>query len=217
MVFIDRNKFASPRPDSIAKIIKGNDYWAFSRARQVIAIANDEKNRIIQAAHRAYEAEKNRGYQEGQERAKFEQSANMIAIVSQTVDYFSKVEAQMVDLVLEAIQKIIMDYSDREKITEVVRSSLSLVRNQKFITVKVHPSQSDYILTNVANLKESFPSIEHIDVATDSAIQIDACIIESDVGKVEASMQSQIEALRVTLKRVFGACEENYDGDDVNA
>ncbi len=214
MVFIDRTKTLTPRPESQGKVIKGKDFWTFSKARQVLASANGEKKRIIESAINEFEEEKKRGYREGQESAKFEQSANMIAIVSQTVDYFAKVEAQMVDLVLEAVQKIIVDFDDREKVIKVVKSSLSLVRNQKFITVIVHPSQSESIKINVNELKAAFPSIEHIDIASDPSVSVDACIIESEIGRVEASMDSQIEALRSTLERVFGLHEKKSDSDD---
>ncbi len=214
MVFIDRMKVFPPRPAPQNKVIKGKDFWAFNRARQVLAAANVEKKRIIESALNAFEEEKKRGYREGQESAKFEQSANMIAIVSQTVDYFSKVESQMVDLVLEAVQKIVSDFDDREKVVKVVKNSLSLVRNQKLITVIVHPSQNESIKNKVNELKDSFPSIEHIDVTSDPAICIDACIIESEIGRVEASMSSQIEALRSTLERVFGAGEKESLPDD---
>jgi type III secretion protein L len=96
MVFINRGCATIACPDPIEKIIKGRDFWTFRRAREAMAHANKEKDRIISLAKTAYEEEKKRGYNDGVEFAKLEQSQNMIAIVSQTVDYFSSVESQMV-------------------------------------------------------------------------------------------------------------------------
>ncbi len=206
MVFISRGHVLS-HPDLAEKVIKAEDFWAFAQAKQALSEAKIEEDRIISSACLAYEEEKKRGYREGLEMAKLEQSANMIAIVSQTVDYFSKVEVQMVDLVMEAVQKIVMDFDDREKVLKVVRTSLSLVRNQKYITVVVHPSQSGIVSQGIESIKSCFPSIEKIDVTIDSRLGLDACVIESEIGRVEASMKGQIEALRSTFKKVFGTPE----------
>ncbi len=207
MVFIARSDILS-RVEVADKVIKGRDFWAFSRAKKALMDANDEKDRIVGAACTAYEDEKKRGYREGVELAKLEQSANMIAIVSQTLDYFSKVEAQMVELVMEAVQKIASDFSDREKVIKVVRNSLTLVRNQKYITVVVHPSQSEGVIEGIRIIRSGFPAIENIDVVTDPKLDTDACVIESDVGRVEASMTGQIRALRSTFEKVFGTPAE---------
>ncbi len=204
MVFIARSDILN-RLEVADKVIKRRDFWAFSRAKKALADANNEKDRILNSAIAAYEGEKKRGYREGMELAKLEQSANMIAVVSQTLDYFSKVEAQMVDLVMEAVQKIASDFDDKEKVIKVVRNSLMLVRNQKYITVVVHPSQSEGVIEGIKVIRSGFPAIENIDVVTDPKLSIDACIIESDVGRIEASMTGQIKALRATFEKVFGA------------
>jgi type III secretion protein L len=71
--------------------------------------------------------------------------------------------------------------------------------------VKVHPEQADEIRSHIESFKLSFPGIEQIEVITEPHIARDACIIESDIGRVEASMSGQIEALRSTFERVFSA------------
>lgn len=204
MAFIFSTHSEVSRVDIADKVIKAKDFWAQKKAAQTIADAVSQRDSIIQAAQSAYQAETKRGYKEGWDAAKLEQSAHMIDIISQTIDYFAKVEVQMVDLVMDAVKRIASDFDDREKVLKVVRNSLSLVRNQKFITVKVNPSQMFAIESSVKDLMEAYPAIEHIDIASDPGISDDACIIESDIGRIEASMEGQIEALRATFKKVFG-------------
>ncbi|MCE2870503.1 MAG: hypothetical protein LW714_03705 [Oxalobacteraceae bacterium] len=124
--------------------------------------------------------------------------------------HFSKVEDQMVDLVLDAVRRIIDDYSDHEKIRMVVKSSLSLVRNRRQISIKIHPSNIDTIQLQVADLLEKYPGIERLEVITDIQLSKDGCVIESDIGQVEASMSGQIDALRESLSRVFGS-DRNFN------
>ncbi len=205
MVFIHRADQELSRPEAEGKVIKAQDFWTYRKARQAMAEGIARRDRIIGAALSAFEAEQQRGYREGREAARLEQTANMIEIISQTVDYFAKVEAQMVDLVMDAVRRIANDFDDREKVIKVVRNSLALVRNQKHITVKVHPSRLDELRANTRSLEDAYPGIENIEAIADPGIAEDACLIESDIGQVEASMSGQIEALRATFERVFGS------------
>ncbi len=205
MVFIVRNEQPISRPDAEDKVIKAQEFWSYRKARQAVHEANAKSKQIIEDSVAAFEDEKRRGYKEGLEAARLEQTGNMIEIISQTVNYFAKVEAQMVDLVMDGMQKIVNGFDDNEKVVKVVRSSLALVRNQKQITVKVHPSQISNLNDSLKTLFEAYPGIEHIEVLGDSTLTLDACVIESDIGQVEASMSGQLQALQSTFERVFGS------------
>lgn len=205
MAFLVLTKDDLGRLDKSKKIIKACDVWALHDARKAVEDGRARRNQILDAAMAAFEAEQRRGYLEGRENAKLEQTGNMVSIISQTVDYFAKVEEQMVDLVLEAVRRIIDDYSDHEKIHMVVKTSLALVRGRRQITVKVHPMNLESIQSQIAGLLEKYPGIERLEVITDPQLTKDACIIESDIGQVEASMSGQIDALKESLGRVFGS------------
>jgi type III secretion protein L len=205
MVFIVRSDTAIGHPVSSGKIIRGKDFWAFREAREAVAAGEARRDAIVAAGLSAFETEQRRGFQSGLEAARLEQTSNMIEIISQTVDYFSKVEAQLVDLVLDAVRRIANDFDDREKVIKVVRNSLAIVRNQRQVLVKVNPAQVSTIREQVYALKEAFPTLENLEVAPDSTLSEDACVIESDIGRVEASMSGQIEALRSTFEKVFSA------------
>ena len=209
MVFIHRTDQELSRPESEGKIIRAEDFWTFHKAREALAEGVARRDQIIGAALSAFEAEQRRGYREGREAARLEQTANMIEIIGQTVDYFAKVEAQMVDLVMDAVRRIANDFDDREKVIKVVRNSLTLVRNQKHITVKVHPSRIEDLRANMRSLQDAYPGIENIEAIAEPGIADDACVIESDIGQVEASMSGQIEALRSTFERVFGSARSD--------
>lgn len=160
---------------------------------------------ILDAANEIFEVEQRRGYQEGREEAKIEQTVNMVSIVSQTLDYLSKIELQIVDLVLKSVRRITEDFSDKEKILSVVKMSLSLVRSQQQLRVFIHPENFDFIQTQINNLIEKYPSIEQLDIVPDASLPKDACIVDSEIGRVEASISGQISALKSSFQKVFGS------------
>lgn len=204
MALIIRRQESLTRLDAKSKIIKSQDVWAYQDAKRIVLEAMQRKDQIIDSAHAVFNVEQKRGYREGRESARLEQTKNMIEIITQTVDYFARVESQMVDLVIDAVRRIINEFDDREKVIKVVRSSLALVRNQKYISLKVHPDKISAVREHLVILKEIYPSIEQIEIIGDPKLANDACIIISDIGQVEASMSGQVEALRSSFEQVFG-------------
>jgi type III secretion protein L len=214
-VFVIREFSELSRPEVAEKIIKAKDFWAFKDAERALADALHKQKQIISSAQDAYEAERQRGYAEGSESAKLEQSGSMVEIVSQTVEYYGKVESQMVDLVLDAVRKVVSDFDDRKRVTTVVQNCLDLVRSQKHLQLSVHPSQVDYLRGQIGELQKIYPSISHIDVHPDAKLASDACVVESEIGTVEASLAGQVEKLREALAVVFEQPPEVEDDDDI--
>ena len=204
MAFLIPKPRSEEQPDSRNKIIRNEDYWDYLEAKQVIADAVSRKSKIIQDAKLAFEEEKKRGYRDGFEEAKLEQSSNMIEIIGKTVDYFARVEAQMVDLVMDAVRRILSDYDNRERVIQVVKQSLAMVRSQKNISIRINTENYEIMNSTITELKDMYKNIEQIEIISDHLIPVDACIIESDIGKVEASMSGQIDALKRSFAQVFG-------------
>jgi type III secretion protein L len=115
--------------------------------------------------------------------------------------------------VLDAVRKVINDFDDRERVSTVVRSCLDLVRSQKHVSVSVHPSQVEYIRGQVEELRRDFSAIVQIDIHPDSELGVDACIVESEIGVVKASLAGQVEILRERLSGAF-APKVDPDADD---
>jgi type III secretion protein L len=200
---VRRDLAASVAPAT--QVLSGQDLAAWRSAQDLVAAAELQAQAIRADAQTAYDAEKKRGYEEGLEEARLEQAEQMIENVSRTIDYFSKVEGQMVDLVMQAVQKIISDFDDQERVLITVRNALSVVRNQKQMTLRLHPLQVDVVKARVNELLASYPGVGYLDIVGDNRLQADACILESEIGLVEASLEGQMAALRGAFTKVLGS------------
>jgi type III secretion protein L len=217
MVFIARGGPDLSRPDLSRKIIKARDFWAYSDARRAVDEALARKEEILRSAQEAYRAERERGYTEGNESARLEQSGSMIEIVNRTAEYYGRVESEMVDLVLEAVRKVVSEFDDRERVSTAVRNCLDLVRSQKNLRLSAHPSQVEFLREHIGELRRDYPNIAHIEVHPDAKLAADACMVESDIGIVEASLHGQVQALRETLSTVFAAKDDEAQEQDADA
>lgn len=188
-----------------AKIVRAGELFAFRSAEEIVAEASDQSDRILAETESAFQQERQRGYQEGHEAAQLEQSEQMIENIGRTVDYFARVEGQMVELVMRAVRKIIEGFDDDERVLIAVKSALSVVRNQKQITLRTHPHQTEIVRARVNEVLAAYPGIGYLDIVADSRLKADACIVETEIGTVEASLEGQIEALRTAFEKVLGS------------
>jgi len=177
---------------------------AFAEVEATLDAARDEAARLAQASQSAYEAERRRGYADGMAQAREEQAERMIEVVGRTVDYFERIEQRMVTLVTDAVRRITSEAPDRERVLAVIRSVLSVVRNQKEMTLRLNPAQVDGVQVHLNDLLLTYPGTGYIDLMPDSRIAMDACILESEMGFVEASLEGQLRAMRTVFERVLG-------------
>lgn len=205
MVFIVRQEHGLGRLDPSRKIVKAADYRAWRDAHALVAAAGDEAAGIVAGAQAGYEAECRRGYLDGLEESKLETAERMIETVGRTVDYFAKVENRMIELVMGAIRKIVADFDDRERVRVVVRNALSVVRNQKQVTLRIAPEQVETVKGALNDLLAEYPGLGYLDIVADPRLAADACILESEIGLVEASVSGQIEAIEKAFARILGS------------
>lgn len=185
-------------------VVRAAELAAWHEASDAVTVALTQAQAIVDSAEAAREAERQRGYADGLEQSRMENAGHMIESVSSTIDYFNKVEGRMVDLVMQAVQKIIYDFDDAERVLITVKNVLSVVRNQKQLTLRLPPHEAEAVKARVNDLLSAYPGIGYIDIVGDHRLAAGACVLESEIGRVEASLDSQLSALRSAFERIFG-------------
>ena len=187
------------------RIVRAADVAAWAQAEGLLAAARAQADAIVAGAEDALAAERARGYAEGMAEARMEQAEKMMDTVGRTVEYFAAVEGDMVALVMGAVRKIIDGYDDHERVLLVVKNALAVVRNQKQMTLRLPPAQVDPVRARVNELLAAYPGVGYLDIVADARLQGDACILESEIGLVEASIDGQVAALEGAFRKVLGS------------
>jgi type III secretion protein L len=193
------------RIDPAARVRRPPDRAAWAGAQELLAQARAQADAIVGGAQAAYEQESRRGYEEGRESALLDQAEKMIETVGRTVEYFAGVENEMVELVMAAVRKVVDGFDDREKVMVVVRNALAVVRNQKQMTLRLNPAEVDMVREQINDLLAAYPGVGYLDILADGRLARGACILESEIGMVEASLEGQIQALRQAFQRTLGS------------
>lgn len=187
------------------KILRAREHMALFTSKSLIKAAKDQAAQIIEKAQQEREIELKRGYDQGMEEAQLQAAENMIENVSRTIDYLSNVEQQMVNLVMESVRKIFVDFNDEERTILVVKNALSVVRNQKQMVLRIAPDKVELVRGRLNDILSHFPGIGYIDIVSDGRLQADSCILETGIGTVEASLEGQLTALENVFRKTLGS------------
>jgi type III secretion protein L len=186
------------------RIVKADDFATSQDARAIIEQARADAAQIVADAKEAFERERQRGFDQGVEAAKHEMAEQMITAVGNTVDYLGKVEHDMVELVGRAIERVLGEIDDRELIVKVVKNALAAVRNEKQLTLRVAPGQVAAVRERLDEILRQYPIIADVQIAGDGRLSNTGCILESEIGVIDASLDGQLAALKDSFAKIFG-------------
>ena len=190
-------KLASDR-----RLVKASDVATVRTADEIIAAAEAEAARIREEARVAFEEEKKRGYDKGLAEGKMEIAMQKLDLVDSSVKFMESVEGKMADIVMKALKSCVMEIGDSEMVVQIVRKTMrAVIRTQRQVTVKVAPEMTAAVKARVDALRAEYPTVETLDVVEDPRLKGPACILETEAGVADASVDTQLAAIERSLKR----------------
>lgn len=180
-------------------IITREEFAVVLDARDIIARAEAEAEQIRTAARDAAAQERERGYRDGIEQAKAEMAERVVETMSQSATYFSRLEEALVDLVVKATRRVIGELDAPERASRIVRQALELLRQENHVRIKVPPALRDALQARVNTLLSEFPRIRFLDIEADPRLPEDGCVLETELGVIDASVETQLRAIEKAL------------------
>ncbi|MCD8351835.1 MAG: HrpE/YscL family type III secretion apparatus protein [Planctomycetaceae bacterium] len=186
-------------------VIKQDDYAHFVDARDIVATARREAERIVAEAEATYASEKARGFAEGIEEGKMEMSMRMLDSALESVNMISSMEDAIVDVVNRSVRTIIGDLDKHDVIERLVRKSLQYVRDQKRITIRLNPVDAEEIRGRLDSITRDMPGTVRVDVLPDGRLEPLMCTLETEMGVVDASLEKQLDIIEQALRKEVGS------------
>ncbi len=181
-------------------VLKKAQYQQHLTAAELIAAAQAEAREIVLAAQAIFDQQKALGWQAGIEEARIQQATLIQKTYHQCYQYYRQVELQLAQVVLQAVRKILHDYDDVALTCCIVRQAFALVNHQKQVIFHVHPDQVARVREQIAQILKAHPEKDYIEVIPDTHLAQGGCIIETEMGIVDASVEGQLAALANALK-----------------
>lgn len=208
-----KNKARKPAENFAAnqKVIKNQIVSARTEAVRILREAEEKAAEIRQAAEIEAENLKTEAYREGEENALNEFQQNLIESREIRERVWRETEKDLLRLSVRLAEKIIGREikKDNKTIVDIVSTALQNARQQEGLTVRVNPAD----LPKVESEKEKFSSggrIKFVDFVADPRVSTGGCLIESEVGTIDARLETQLRVLeRALLSQSEG--EEKFD------
>lgn len=187
---------------SASPLVKADEAATVARAEEIVAAAEAEAARIAADAKVAAEAEKKRGYADGIAAGRQEILLQKMNLVDESVAYMERIEGEIADIVIKAMKKCVCEIGERELVVQAVRKSLlSIIRNQSQITIKVPPEMVAVVKERLDSILADFPTVLHADIREDAHLKGATCIVETEAGSVESSVDRQLETIEKAIRK----------------
>ena len=199
MLLIDKPDF---KLVSDRRVVKATDVATIHSADEIIAAAEADAARIREEAKTAFEAEKKRGYEDGLQEGKMEIAMMKLDQVDQSVAFMEGVEQKMAAIVMKALKSIVVEIGDKEMVVQIVRKTMNaVIRTQRNVVLKVAPEMAETVRARVSELRMAYPTVETFDVVEDPRLKGAACVLETEAGVADASVETQLAAIEKSLKK----------------
>lgn len=181
-------------------VIKNQVLIARREAKQIIEQAEEYAQELRQRAEVQSQKKLKQAFEKGTEEALLEFEQNLLQAKEIRERVLREIEKDVLKLAVRLAEKIVgreID-EDNETIKDIVSTALQNARQKERITIRVNPSDLQLVQKNSEQFKTTAQT-KFIDFVADPRIEKGGCLIESEVGTVDARLETQFRVLERAL------------------
>ncbi len=173
---------------------------ANEEARQIVAEAQSYAEELRQSVEIEAQELRESAYQAGKEASLSEMMSYLIESREIRDKTFTETEQDILRLAVKLAEKIIGNEikSDKKVIANIVSTALRNTKRQDKLTVRISPNDFTAVQEHFSLLSQSSRS-NYVDIVPDPRVAMGGCIIESEVGTVDARLETQLRSLEKAL------------------
>ncbi len=183
-------------------IIEREVVGATAEARRILGDSQGEANRILEEARAQAEELRQRGYDEGYQEG-LGQYTEATAKALRDIDALKlTLEPEYIGLVRACVEKILGQELKLhpDAIVGMVRNALRDATQQREIVVRVNPEDAEALKKNQRRLLEVLARANAIEIREDPSVARGGCIVVTELGMIDASLDRQLLALEKVLE-----------------
>ncbi len=204
---IQESKEKAKREDEAARL---NADQIIERAKlEVERMVKEAEMRVAEIEHEAYQ----KGYDAGREvgfkkgQAEVRRLIDRLGtIVGQAIDVREEIiaasEKQMVDMILMIARKVIKDevVERKEVVLNNIREALKRIKDRDRVDIRVNFADLELTTAHKDELIKMMESLRKVNIYEDSRIDRGGCVIETDVGSIDARISTQLKEIEEAIR-----------------
>lgn len=164
--------------------------------------AKAEAARIVTEAHAEAEAIRERAREEGRAEGRAEVAALLVRARQEVDRRIAEADKELRVLAVGIAERLVRRHLalDPETVADIAKAALDEARGRHEFVLRVHPD-------DVATLERERPGLlsrlsvsAHILIRADDGIERGGCVVETDVGTVDARLSTQLAAIQRALE-----------------
>jgi flagellar assembly protein FliH len=158
-----------------------------------------------EAYKKGYDAGSEEGYTDGQ--AEVMRLIDRLGTVVSTAvdirdDIIKSSERMMSEMILMIARKVIKDeiVERREVVVNNIKEAIKRVKDRDRIDIRVNFADLDMTTAHKDELIKMMESLKKVNIYEDSRVERGGCIIETDVGAIDARISTQLDAIEEAIR-----------------
>jgi type III secretion protein L len=180
-------------------IIHQEEMTLCCEASELLEQARRKSAEMATASQQEFERQKKRGIEQGLQEGRDAAVVHHVKTVLASLDYYEQSRGQLVTLVLSCLRRLIIDLPPEERVYQLVGQALDGLTQQTRLVLQINPKDHDAAEAAIAKLQTRLPSGSTIEVRMHEDLEPGACVLESPLGLVDASLESQLAILESSL------------------
>lgn len=139
------------------------------------------------------------GFTEGLAEARGQAAAQLLQAQAQARDFVSVSEQRIAELAVAIVGRIAPELEQGQLVAALVRQALAAAQAERHLTVRVHARAVAATQKVLQQWRLAHPALEAAQVTADPALQPLDCVVESELGSIQAGFTTQLDAVRTAL------------------
>jgi len=186
--------------------IKREVQTAHEQAETVLDQARQKAAKIVQSAAEEAEKQLEAARQHGYAAGLGEWNQCLLAAWKARDEFIERNEACLLQLAIQVARKIIGEALRLapDQVVSIAREALRSAPRGGNVVLQVHPDDEAEVRRRASSLQKSLGGARKIEVISDAAVARGGCLIESDIGIVDAQLETQLDVMSRALIRKLG-------------
>jgi type III secretion system HrpE/YscL family protein len=182
-------------------VIPAEVHDACREAQRLVADARAEAARIVASADAAREAARLEGRERGRDEGLAEVTGLLVRARAVAAAARAEAAADLRTLAVGIAEKVLGRalQAAPELAGDLAATALAAARHQREITLRVHPDDLSAVAAARPRLKELLLRAPDLALREDPAVGRGGCVVETEVGVIDARLATQLEAIERAL------------------
>jgi type III secretion protein L len=199
LMVIDKNKLLI----NDSKIVKAETYSKVIDTSSLQNEVDEYAQRIRANIDNEIEIASKQGYQDGMAQANRDFAVRMTDNVMRLEASYIGLEARLVNTIMNTLKSILGSIDDNLLMEKLIRQLIHTTGQEKKLSLRISVEQFDKANHILKDIISEYPHIEFIDVIKDPNMQVGGCVIETEYGAVDGSLEQQLNTIRQSLINTF--------------